>query len=404
MGSGGRRAPSESAGGAAPGGWAELLGDVYGLRTLALGEVSQPTLAALDAAGALVHRSLDTGPLPAPAGAQAHGRDGWDLVICTSGGLRDPSSAAATAAVGPGGRLAMVVSNPRSPLRAVDAAGTQPRMGIQGGSLAAGRSYLFERGFADVRVFGLLRSSAAPVCAFDLAAPEATRAVLEALAVHIGGGRALSLRLLRAMSGRVGISALLPGWLILAAREKLPPEPTRITGKIGNRDSDELKVVRGEPPSVLDKRYAIPAKADAEAEALRTLSHLDPPIAPRLLRRPSPATIWMDWLPGRPLVVDRLGVGELVTWIEQAARVLVRIQRATARPGTGEVLVHGDYWLGNMLTARDGIVGVIDWTDSRWGSPRTDQDFLVDSLSRRGIPAPVLAELRTRCLRIFSSG
>lgn len=267
--------------------------------------------------------------------------------------------------------------------------------------MPAGLTYLRKRGFADIPTFGLLRSTTAPVCAFDLAAPEATRAILEALTVHIGGGRAHGLRLIRGMSGRPGISALLPGWLILAARESPPREPTRITGKIGNRDSDEVKVVRGEPPSVLDKRYSSHLQADAEAAALTALAVLDPPIAPRLLQRPSPCVVWMDWLPGAPLVLGRLRERELIHWVERAAQTLIRIQQATARRESGEVLVHGDYWLGNLLTEGDRIVGVIDWTRSRWGSPRTDQDFLVDGLG--GISAPLLAELRLRCAKIFSS-
>ncbi|MEJ7770697.1 MAG: hypothetical protein WKF51_02255 [Geodermatophilaceae bacterium] len=76
----------------------DLLGDVSGLRALVVGDVPRPAVAALAAAGAQVLRSLDASQQrPPTAGADPAGRDGWDLVLCTSGRLGDPFTAAATA-------------------------------------------------------------------------------------------------------------------------------------------------------------------------------------------------------------------------------------------------------------------------------------------------------------------
>lgn len=36
------------------------------------------------------------------------------------------------------------------------------------------------------------------------------------------------------------------------------------------------------------------------------------------------------------------------------------------------VLLHGDYWLGNVLWVDDKLVGIIDWEDAKWGDPIAD--------------------------------
>jgi aminoglycoside phosphotransferase (APT) family kinase protein len=38
----------------------------------------------------------------------------------------------------------------------------------------------------------------------------------------------------------------------------------------------------------------------------------------------------------------------------------------------GEVLLHGDFWPGNLLWRGDRLVGVIDWEDAARGDPLAD--------------------------------
>jgi Ser/Thr protein kinase RdoA (MazF antagonist) len=171
------------------------------------------------------------------------------------------------------------------------------------------------------------------------------------------------------------------------ARRRWEPELTPPTARLGYADSREAKVLRGEPPQELEKRYGSPAEAGAEAMALQALESAKVALAPRLLRRPAPDRTCQTWLPGRPLRVSRLDGEELRTWVARSARVLGRLHQATAGPD-GLVLVHGDYWLGNLLVDGDAVVGVVDWSASHRGTPAEDLRFLVDALVRAGTAAP----------------
>ncbi len=71
--------------------------------------------------------------------------------------------------------------------------------------------------------------------------------------------------------------------------------------------------------------------------------------------------------------------GELIRFVERAASALSVLQAHTRHPD-GSVLVHGDYWLGNVLIDRDRLVGVIDWEEAHRGSDVVDRVFLVESL------------------------
>jgi aminoglycoside phosphotransferase (APT) family kinase protein len=57
------------------------------------------------------------------------------------------------------------------------------------------------------------------------------------------------------------------------------------------------------------------------------------------------------------------------------------------------VLVHGDYWLGNLLIEGKGVAAVVDWSGAHWGAPEEDLVHLVTSLvtarlvPRRDVPA-----------------
>ena len=64
-----------------------------------------------------------------------------------------------------------------------------------------------------------------------------------------------------------------------------------------------------------------------------------------------------------------------------AARALALLQSST-RHEDGTVLVHGDYWLGNLIVDRGQVVGVFDWELAQRGSPEEDRRFLADSLVR----------------------
>jgi aminoglycoside phosphotransferase (APT) family kinase protein len=67
------------------------------------------------------------------------------------------------------------------------------------------------------------------------------------------------------------------------------------------------------------------------------------------------------------------------------------------------VLVHGDYWLGNLLVDADRVVGVLDWGNAHWGERGEDLRHLVDSLVAAGLvssrEAPALAELASSACR-----
>lgn len=61
------------------------------------------------------------------------------------------------------------------------------------------------------------------------------------------------------------------------------------------------------------------------------------------------------------------------------------------------VRVHGDYWLGNLLVDESGsyIVGVIDWSDTGWGTMQEDLAQLVDTWVRQaGLGSSAADQLR----------
>lgn len=323
--------------------------------------------------------------------------DSWDLVIVD--GLASHRRLGELAgALAPGGRMVVVADNRLSPLRAADRAVRKPA-GPAGPSLGALERALRHAGLGVTQRFGLLRSSVDGVTAFDLDAPQAGAAVLSAAAVMTGRFRTAGLQVLARMANRGKAPPLLPAYLVVARPAPVPRAPAdRPTGRLGYRDSEESKVLRGEPPVELEKRYSTAEGAAREAMALGALEACGFTLAPRLVAV-GPGRTRQTWIPGRPLRPGALPRSELPVWVSRAAHVLGQIQWVTARED-GQVLVHGDFWLGNVLVEGDEVVGVLDWSDAHWGAPAEDCRHLVDTLVAAGLAtgaeAPALAELVAR--------
>ena len=308
-------------------------------------------------------------------------RGAFDLVVVELGPGRWPVSRmrAMVDALAPEGALVLLCENPVSPLRALDRLRGRP---TSGGVTWLGRVVREgERlGLPDAQVFGLLRSALAPTSAFDLAAPRTAAVVLEAAKPYALGLRQLALRLLTALTRWELATMAVPAWLVVLRRDNAASERFgRRTGRISFIDSWEGKVVWGEPPEYLEKRYRNESEADAEYEALTTLAAAGTDLVPRVVHRPAADQMVMSWMPGRTLQVAALTSEDLSAWIGRAAATLARIHAAT-RHEDGTVLVHGDYWLGNVVVDGDRIVGVIDWSGSCRGRPESDLHFLVESL------------------------
>ncbi len=184
-----------------------------------------------------------------------------------------------------------------------------------------------------------------------------------------------------------------------------------------------LAVTGGAREAVVVRRYreywqrTDPAACEREFKLLQVLSRLGFP-APRPLlldREGGPfgaPTVVMSRLPGKPLLAPI----DLSAYIAQTAQMLIRLhslpvdelaflpeqpegvernlttfeapdtdrlQRAVwtaaraawplvARASSLRVLVHGDYWPGNLLWRRGRLVGVVDWEMPRLGDPARD--------------------------------
>ena len=404
------------------GAWADLVDGLDGARVLLVDRspgTSGPLLA--DAASLLgvadsdpaaaVRRSLLGGRrAEIRAGTEDDLLDGgsrWDVVVLdgtmASPGEKDGGGARLARLVGavaPGGRLVVVADNPLSPLRIADRLRRRPVGRTVSASLGRLCRQLEAAGLTIEQRFGLLPSSAVAVTCFELAAPRAAAAALQAASVRVEDGRAPALGALRRLAERGAAGRVVPAWMVIASpsHRRWEPELSPPTARLGHADSREAKVLRGEPPQELEKRYRSPAAADAEAMALLALEAARVALAPRLLRRPAADRTCQSWLRGRPLRPSRLTATEVTTWVGRAARVLGQLHRATARPD-GRVLVHGDYWLGNLLVDGDSVAGVVDWAGAHWGTPAEDLAFLVNALVGAGRVAPSRAAELARVAR-----
>ena len=340
----------------------------------------------------------------------ATGKDRWDFVIVdgwaapAAGGALSPAARLRELAAGlaPDGRLVVVSDNRLSALRAADRAVGRPA-GPPGPSLGAVERAVQHAGLVVMQRFGLLRSSLDGVTAFDLDAPRASAAILSAASVRTGRFRTAGLEVLSKLAKRGTAAYLLPACMVVACPAGAPcvPDDRRPTGRLGYKESNESKVLRGEPPVELEKHYSSVDGPRREAMALRAMEACGLGFVPRLVAE-APGWTRQTWISGQPLRPGALQRSEIRLWVGRAAQVLGQIQRGTARDD-GQVLVHGDYWLGNLLVEGDDVVGVLDWSDAHWGEPAEDLRHLVDTLVSAGLASvaegSALADLASRADR-----
>ncbi len=277
--------------------------------------------------------------------------------------------------------VVVVVGDTRtSPLRILDRV-TRHGASERSASISQTRGGAVRRlagvGITTHQVFGLLRSGDAPVVAFDALVGSSLRAVLGATVAHVGGHRGTVLRLAMRLPAKQ-VLRLCPAWLVVAGGEV--PAADRIVGKVSNRDSEEIKILRGDPVSSIERHFLV-TQANGQVGALRELERAGFTRAPRVIGEPTPRMSRSSWMPGASLALDRLDEHALALWVGRAAEVLAEIQDLTRRPD-GTVLVHGDFWLGNLLVIGDEISAVVDWTTAHRGSDDVDREFLVASLER----------------------
>jgi aminoglycoside phosphotransferase (APT) family kinase protein len=183
-----------------------------------------------------------------------------------------------------------------------------------------------------------------------------------------------------------------------------------------------LEANNGQRQAVVARRYdskwhhADPEACTREFKLLARLEQWSfPAPRPLLLRQPGgpfgAPTIVMTRLPGRP----RLRTSDIDDYVDQVARVLVRLHRlpaegldflpdqaallsralatrqaaddplepglrqavlaawpAVSRAPVRAAVLHGDYWPGNLLWERGRLTGVVDWEDARVGDPGRD--------------------------------
>ena len=302
----------------------------------------------------------------------------WDVVCVDDVTLRRAEWQALLADLATGGQVVQVCDNALSPLRVRDRwSGRAHGAAAVRGLGALTRPWAGQ--LTTHQVFGLLRSSMSPVTAFDVLSASGTATTVSMSLSHVGGLRGTALRLLARVHPAL-VVRLVPAWLVIAAPVPGPRTgEERIIGKIGNRDSSEIKIVRGDPPVEVERQSVIPPRR-AELAVLRELTDVGFGYAPRVLGT-TPRGVRYSWVEGQPLVPSQLDDDQLVTWTGRAARVLADLQELTRR-SDGTVVVHGDFWLGNLLVRGEEVVGLIDWHDARRGSPDVDRRFLPVSYQR----------------------
>ena len=296
--------------------------------------------------------------------------------------ITDPSGLHLLASVESSVTVACLAANRWSPLRRRDRSSRG-----QNRAAASYRRVVAATGVdnsSDGEVFGLLRSLDEPRAAIPMRSSDARSLVLDALVMHMNGPRLGLLRVLRRLGGR-GARAY-PAWLFIAHGNKRA-QGHRVSGQIGHADKADLTRLIGDPP-VMIERDGDPARAEREAAVLSQLAAT--PFAgyvPELITDPGARTdhtgrsdLVMSCLPGATLAPRTLTADELESWTERAAAVLARLHAATGDDTTGTVMVHGDYWLGNVTVVGDEVVGVFDWEDARRGPDTIDSEFLVTSL------------------------
>lgn len=228
-------------------------------------------------------------------------------------------------------------------------------------------------------VFGILPSITEPRVALSLRSPASRRLVLAALALHVRGPRLGLLRVL-ATAGRV-VWFLYPAWLVVAHGRGRATTP-RITGQFGYAQNDDVTRFLGEPPVLIERAGRSAHRAEEESALQELAGTSFAALVPRIEHHPDRGRgLVTSRLAGLPLSPRDLSDAELLRWTERAAATLAHLQRATAHDD-GSVLVHGDFWLGNLAADGSDVVGVFDWELAHRGSPLDDREFLVDGLVR----------------------
>ena len=318
----------------------------------------------------------------------------WDLVILEHPVARSEITAACSA-VAPGGRVAVVAGNPRSPLRLADrlvGAGTGPSIG----SLGRIRRALSSAGLVHHQVFGLLRSSLSTPTIFRTDLPAIADAVLGPALSNTGRGRRVAITSLRGLARRGQAQQVVPAWMLIASVTPLPDDSGTPTGRIGVEANARGAVVLGPGPDGVEKSYPDRRVLEATRTSLDLLAGCGFDLAPRILSQPSPDRLQLSWTGGVDIEGVRMEADELGTWLDRGGHVLGTFQRLTHRQD-GTVLVHGDFWLGAMLREGERISGVIDWDDSHFGHPRVDMHTLTALARDRSDFSHATSERLTRC-------
>ncbi len=311
----------------------------------------------------------------------------WDLICVDDVRLEPDARRGLRGRLAPEGRWAEVCDNAVSPLRILDCLLGRPHGSTSRPGPVNARRAVAGKGWQVQQMFVLLRSTRLPYTAFDLTSASGPAVVVDMTISHVGGVRAWALRRL-VLRGAATAGWLAPGWLLVASVEARHDTRARIVGQVGNRDSTEIKIVHGDPPVAVERRSASGPRP-AELRILRELDLDGFDLAPRVVAESRHSATY-SWLHGSPLAVDTLDDDDLVEWTGRAAALLSRLQGAT-RLEDGSVVVHGDFWLGNVLVHGTEITGLVDWGDARRGSAEIDRRFLLESLVRRLDIAPELA-------------
>lgn len=367
--------------------WVDLLGPVDGAKIALFDEGGGRSADVLRAAGAQVS-------IVGPQELAGLPSQSCDAVVLVDVGPLARTARSAAAVLRDGGVLLVVLTNSTSPLTWVDC--LRQRRRPSAGSRRRARRVLGSVGLPPVQEYGLLRSVESPSTYFSLHHPGHAALVLSASNTLNGGGRRRMVAAL-ARAARAGLAApLVPAIALLCSARPLAFEP--VLGRIGYLGSHEAKLLVGDPLREIVKVYGSATVAAAEGDALEQVGRAWPGLAPHLLERLGDRRNRITWTPGRTLAVAALDDLSAQRWMVLAAETLGGLHRRLGPAEDGTVLVHGDYWLGNLLVDVDGrdIVGVIDWTDTGRGVAERDLHFLVDSWAAvRGLPEGEVDRLRT---------
>ena len=280
----------------------------------------------------------------------------------------------------PSATIICLITNRWSPLHWADGGSRGPLI-----RLGAVLGLLRETG-RPTRTLGVFRSTIRPLALVGFDTPAAAAVTVSALGVHVSGWRRRMLELAVRFDsiGRL----IAPGWLVIATTKNRDVD-LHPTGQIGYEQSEGCTRIRGEPPRYIEREAAIDDLATEAAMLAELSSSSIASLVPTVIRAPDqdlaqPGTaapsLVTSVIHGRALRPRQMNDQDIETWTLRAAQLLDELQ-STTRIDDGSVIVHGDFWLGNLLVDDDHIVGVIDWESAHRGSPAEDREFLARSLT-----------------------